>query len=112
MLHPEESLFKSASGAKLISKALVLLPRGPGTASGCDGVDAPVRIGGLSLLQRVLYNLQWTGVQGGRRTLPTPLWPEVERNVKEDHENRVFSWIPLKWPIVRIRIDYGKKHHF
>ena len=41
-----------------------------------------------------------------------PPWPEVEKNVKEDPKNRVFSWIPVKWPIVRIRIDYGKKHHF
>jgi len=78
----------------MISKALVLLTRGPGTASGGDGVDPLVRIGGLSLLQRVLYSLQWAGIQEGAVLCRSP-WPEVERNVKEDPKNRVFSWIPL-----------------
>lgn len=77
-----------------IERALVLLP--PGTESSLHGnrIHPLARVGGLSILQRTLYNLQWAGIREGI-LLSYGAWPEVERAMREDVKNRAFSWITL-----------------
>ena len=47
----------------MIKKALVLLP--PGTERTDDAVSPLTRLGGLTLIQRILYSLQWAGIEKG-----------------------------------------------
>jgi len=47
----------------MIKKALVVLP--PGTERTDDAASPLARLGGLTLIQRILYSLQWAGIEEG-----------------------------------------------
>jgi len=74
--------------------ALVLLPPREECALHGKRLHPLVRVGGLTILQRTLYNLQWAGVREGV-VLSYGDWPEVERAVRMDEKNRAFTWIAL-----------------
>jgi 1L-myo-inositol 1-phosphate cytidylyltransferase / CDP-L-myo-inositol myo-inositolphosphotransferase len=78
----------------MIDKAIVLLPHRPKSLLHADQISPLVRVGGVTLLQRTLYNLQWAGIREGI-LLSYGAWPEAERLVRTDEKNRVFTWITL-----------------
>ncbi len=77
-----------------IDKALVLLPPRPGSSLHPEQISPLVRVGGITLLQRTLYNLQWAGIREGV-LLSYGRWPEAEQAVRLDEKNQVFTWITL-----------------
>ena len=78
----------------MIDKAIVILPPRPGSSLHTDRISPLVHVGGITILQRTLLNLQWAGVQEGI-VLACGAWPEAERAVREDEKNRTFTWITL-----------------
>jgi phosphatidylglycerophosphate synthase len=74
----------------MIKKALVLLP----TAGDRDrDVLSPLaRLGGLSLIQRTLYSLQWAGIEKGI-VLSQDQWPGLADHIRKDPRIKAFSWL-------------------
>lgn len=71
----------------MIDRAIVLVSNRPGT-------DPLVRLGGLTVLQRLLYTAQWAGIRKGLVLASSPN-PEVERLIREDPKNRTFVYLQL-----------------
>ncbi len=71
----------------MIDKALVLLPARSGTGP-------LVRLGGLSVLQRLLYTAHSAGIRKGVVLASAPD-PEAERLVREDPKTRSFVYLQL-----------------
>lgn len=75
----------------MIKRALVLLPSG---AERIDDTAGPLaRLGGLTLIQRILYGLQWAGVQEGI-VLSRDEWPGLAHHVRKDPKIKAFAWFP------------------
>jgi phosphatidylglycerophosphate synthase len=77
----------------MIKKALVLLP--PGTERTDEAVSPLAQMGGLSLIQRILYSLQWAGIQEGV-VLSQGEWPGLAHHMKKDSKIKAFSWLSTK----------------
>lgn len=77
----------------MITRAIILLPPRPKSLIHTDTMDPLVYLGGITLIQRTLYNLQWAGITKGK-ILSHGEWPDVERLVQQDEKNRAFTWIP------------------
>lgn len=73
----------------MIEKAIVLL-----SAQADTGSVPLVRLGGLTVLQRLLYTAQWAGIRKGFVLTPAPD-PGVERLVQQDPKNRSFVYFPV-----------------
>ena len=78
----------------MIKKAVVLLPPRPASQVHSTLLSPAAYLGGITLIQRILYSLQWAGIEEGIVLSHGP-WPEVERIVSEDPGNRAFSWLSL-----------------
>jgi phosphatidylglycerophosphate synthase len=77
----------------MIKKALVLLP--PGTERTDEAVSPLARMGGLTLIQRVLYSLQWAGIEEGV-VLSQGEWPGLAHHMRQDSKIEAFSWLSTK----------------
>jgi len=77
----------------MIKKALVLLP--PGTERTDDAVSPLARMGGLTLIQRILYSLQWAGIEEGV-VLSQGEWPGLAHHMRKDPKIKAFSWLSTK----------------
>jgi phosphatidylglycerophosphate synthase len=77
----------------MIKKALVLLP----TAADRDrDVLSPLaRLGGLTLIQRTLYSLQWAGIEEGI-VLSQDQWPGLADHIRKDPGIEAFSWLSTR----------------
>ena len=78
----------------MIDKAIVILPAKPESALHSDLIAPLDYVGGITAIQRTLYNLQWAGISEGVVVAYGP-WPEVEKKLQEDEKNRAFKWITL-----------------
>lgn len=72
----------------MIDKAVVLL-------SAPSSVSLLVRLGGLTLLQRLLYTAQWAGIRKGVVLAMTAPDPDAERLVREDPKISSFVFFEL-----------------
>jgi phosphatidylglycerophosphate synthase len=77
----------------MIRKALVLLP--PGTERTDEAVSPLSQLGGLSLIQRILYSLQWAGIEEGV-VLSQGEWPGLAHHMRKDEKIEAFSWLSTK----------------
>jgi phosphatidylglycerophosphate synthase len=77
----------------MIKKALVLLP--PGTERNDDAVSPLAPLAGLTLIQRVLYSLQWAGIREGV-VLSHGEWPGLAHHIRNDPKIQAFSWLSTK----------------
>jgi phosphatidylglycerophosphate synthase len=77
----------------MIRKALVLLP--PGTERTDEVVSPLARMGGLTLIQRLLYSLQWAGIEDGV-VLSQGEWPGLAHHLRQDPKIKAFSWLSTK----------------
>jgi len=77
----------------MIKKALVVLP--PGTERTDDAASPLARLGGLTLIQRILYSLQWAGIEEGV-VLSQGEWPGLAHHIREDSKIKAFSWLSTK----------------
>ncbi len=77
----------------MIRKALVLLP--PGTERSDDAVSPLARLGGLSLIQRILYGLQWAGIEKGV-VLSRGEWPGLAHHLRQDPRLEAFSLLSTR----------------
>ena len=77
----------------MIKKALVLLP--PGTDRTNDAVSPLAQMGGLTLIQRILYSLQWASIEEGV-VLSQGEWPGLAHHMRKDSKIKAFSWLSTK----------------
>ncbi len=77
----------------MIKKALVVLP--PGTERTDDAASPLARLGGLTLIQRILYSLQWAGIEEGV-VLSQGEWPGLAHHIRKDSKIKAFSWLSTK----------------
>ncbi len=77
----------------MIKKALVLLP--PGTERTDEAASPLARMGGLTLIQRILYSLQWAGIEEGV-VLSRGEWPGLAHHMRKDPRIKGFSWLSTK----------------
>ncbi len=77
----------------MIKNALVVLP--PGTERTDDAVSPLTRLGGLSLIQRILYSLQWAGIEEGV-VLSRGEWPGLAHHIRQDGRIGAFSLLSTK----------------
>jgi len=77
----------------MIKKALVLLP--PGTERTDEAVSPLAQMGGLTLIQRILYSLQWAGIEEGV-VLSQGEWPGLAHHMRKDSKIKAFSWLSTK----------------
>ncbi len=74
----------------MIRRALILLPaRTPPGGSVPTILEPLTPLGGLSLLQRTIYTLQWAGIERGL-IVADETSPEVEEHVRLDPRNKAF----------------------
>ena len=76
----------------MIKKAVVVLPPRPGSLVHSNTLSPSIYLGGITLIQRILYSLQWAGIEEGI-VISYGSWPEVERIVQEDPRNQAFAWL-------------------
>jgi phosphatidylglycerophosphate synthase len=75
----------------MIKRALVLLPS---AAERADDTAGPLAlIGGLTLIQRTLYGLQWAGVEEGV-VLSRDEWPGLAHHIRKDPKIKAFAQLP------------------
>ncbi len=77
----------------MIRKALVLLP--PGTERTDDAVSPLSPLGGLTLIQRLLYSLQWAGIDEGV-VLSRGEWPGLAHHIRKDPRITAFSLLSTR----------------
>ena len=77
----------------MIKKALVLLP--PGTERTDEAASPLAQMGGLTLIQRILYSLQWAGIEEGV-VLSRGEWPGLVHHMRKDPRVKGFSWLSTK----------------
>lgn len=77
----------------MIKKALVLLPLGGERTD--DAVSPLAKLGGLTLIQRILYSLQWAGIEEGV-VLSRGEWPGLAHHMRKDSNIEAFSWLSTK----------------
>ncbi len=75
----------------MIKRALILLPS---VAERNDETAGPLsRIGGLTLIQRILYGLQWAGIEEGV-VLSRDEWPGLAHHIRKDPKIKAFARLP------------------
>ena len=77
----------------MIKKALILLP--PGTERSDEALSPLARLGGLTLIQRTLYSLQWAGIEEGV-VLSQGEWPGLAHHLRKDPRLKAFSLLSTK----------------
>lgn len=77
----------------MIKRALVLLPSGPEKTD--DTVGPLAQLGGLTLIQRILYSLQWAGVEEGM-VLSRDDWPGLAHHIRRDPKLKAFARLSTK----------------
>jgi phosphatidylglycerophosphate synthase len=77
----------------MIKKALVLLP--PGAERTDDTVGPLTQLGGLTVIQRILYSLQCAGIEEGI-VLSRDEWPGLAHHIRQDPKIEAFSWLSTR----------------
>jgi phosphatidylglycerophosphate synthase len=77
----------------MIKKAIVLLPSGPERTD--DTVSPLAPLGGLTLIQRILYSLLWAGVEEGM-VLSRDEWPGLAHHIRRDPKLKAFARLLTK----------------
>ncbi len=74
----------------MITKAVIVMAPRPASLLHTDILNPLVHLGGLTLIQRILYSLQWAGIEEGV-LLSHGDWPNLEKHLKEDPRLQSFS---------------------
>jgi phosphatidylglycerophosphate synthase len=77
----------------MIKQALVLLR--PGAEQTDDTVGPLARLGGLTVIQRILYSLQSAGIEEGI-LLSRDEWPGLAHHIRQDPKIEAFSWLSTR----------------
>jgi len=77
----------------MIKQALVLLP--PGAERTDDTVGPLAKLGGLTVIQRILYSLQRAGIEEGI-VLSRDEWPGLAHHIRQDPKIEAFSWLSTR----------------
>ena len=74
----------------MITKAVIVVAPRPVNLLHTDTINPLVHLGGLTLIQRILYSLEWAGIEDGI-VISQGDWPNLEHHLKEDPKLRSFS---------------------
>ncbi len=80
----------------MIKKAVIILPDQHKEPVTSEDVHPLVPIGGLTLIQRILYNLQWAGIEQGIILSYSDML-KVKAQTQADPKNHAFTW-PAWYP--------------
>ena len=81
----------------MITKAVIVAAPRPVNLLDTDILNPLVHLGGLTLIQRILYSLEWAGIEDGI-VVSRGDWPNLEHHLKEDPKLRSFSCLTSSAP--------------